>query len=93
MKSFNAATMSEHVFKRDRKPWYQLPGESDDAYTTFCLFLNMGCQRLLNNLAAMIDKWTIDKRLLSVEQLGLWAVLLLGLNGLNCANGLFKTSY
>ena len=65
--------MSEHMFKRDRKSWYQLPGESDDAYRAFCLSLNMGRQRLLNKLAAMVDKWTINEWLLSVEQLGLWA--------------------
>ena len=35
----------------------------------------MGCQRSLNKLAAMIDKWTIDKRLLSIEQLGLCAYI------------------
>jgi len=33
----------------------------------------MGCQRSLNKLAAMIDKWTIDKRQLYVKQLSLWA--------------------
>jgi hypothetical protein len=32
----------------------------------------MGHQRSLNKLAAMIDKWTINKWLLPVEQLGLW---------------------
>lgn len=65
--------MGERVFERDIKPWYQLPGESDDAYRTFCLFLNWGRQRSLNKLATKINKLTTNKQLLSVEQLGLCA--------------------
>ncbi|MGB8310580.1 MAG: hypothetical protein WCE81_01795 [Halobacteriota archaeon] len=68
-----ACNAKYRLFKSDRKTWYQLPSEGDDAYRAFCLFLNMGRQRSLNKLAAMIDKWTINKWPLSVEQLGLWA--------------------
>jgi hypothetical protein len=61
------------VFQSDKKPWYQLRGESDDAYSAFCLFSNMGHQRSLTKLATMINKWTTIELLPSAEQLNLWA--------------------
>jgi len=63
--------MGECVLKIDIKPWHQLPCESDKAYRTFCLFLNMGRQRSLNKLAIMINKLTTYERPLFVDQLGL----------------------
>jgi len=63
--------MGECVFKRDIKPWHQLPCESDEAYRTFCLFLNMGRQRSLNKFVIMINKMTTYEQPLFVDQLGL----------------------
>lgn len=61
------------MFRSDKKPWYQLRGEGDDAYRAFCLFLNMGRQRSITKLATMIDTLEIIKLLPSAEQLNLWA--------------------
>jgi hypothetical protein len=50
------------------KPWHQQPGESDDAYNAFCLYLNMGSERSLKKLIKIVDKWPS-----SVEQVASWS--------------------
>ena len=49
------------------KPWNKLPSETDEAYSAFCLYLNMGEKRSMATLMATIDKT------LSVEQLNSWS--------------------
>ena len=49
------------------KSWNKLPNESDEAYSAFCLYLNMGRRRSLATLVTTIDK------ALSLEQLNSWS--------------------
>jgi hypothetical protein len=50
------------------KPWHRLPSETDEAYTAFCLYLNMGSKRSLYELIA-----TMDSTPLSVEEVASWS--------------------
>lgn len=49
------------------KSWNKLPNETDEAYSAFCLYLNMGKRRSLATLMTTIDK------ALSIEQLNSWS--------------------
>ena len=49
------------------KSWNKLPNETDEAYSAFCLYLNMGKRRSLVSLMTTIDKP------LSIEQLNSWS--------------------
>ena len=53
-------------------PWYRLPRESDDAYSAFCRYLNMGSERSLDNFTTAIGEMQV-----SVERLASWAEYLL----------------
>ena len=61
------ATGSERMIHEGIKPWNKLPSETDEAYSAFCLYLNMGEKR---SMAALVT--TIDKTL-SIEQLNSWS--------------------
>ena len=49
------------------KFWNKLPNETDEAYSAFCLYLNMGKRRSLATLMTTVDKP------LSIEQLNSWS--------------------
>ena len=61
------ATGSEQMIHEGIKPWNKLPSETDEAYSAFCLFLNMGEKRSMATLMTTIDKT------LSMEQLNSWS--------------------
>jgi hypothetical protein len=50
------------------QPWHRLSRESDDAYSAFCRYLNMGSERSLDNFTTAIGEMQV-----SVEQLASWA--------------------
>jgi hypothetical protein len=49
------------------KSWNKLANETDEAYSAFCLYLNLGKRRSLATLITTIDKP------LSIEQLNSWS--------------------
>ena len=61
------ATGSERMIHEGIKPWNKLPSETDEAYSAFCLYLNMGEKRSMATLVTTIDKT------LSIEQLNSWS--------------------
>ena len=54
------------MFHEEIKPWHKLPSETNEAYSAFCLYLNMGKKRSMATLMTTIDK------ALSIEQLNSW---------------------
>ncbi|HXY88683.1 MAG TPA: hypothetical protein VEG44_09605 [Candidatus Acidoferrales bacterium] len=52
-----------------KKPWQRLPDETVTAYRAFCIFLNLGSQRSLSNVAQEIDGRTTRTGILKA-----WAV-------------------
>lgn len=53
--------------REEIKPWNKLPSETDEEYSAFCLYLNMGKRRSLATLRTTINKAP------SIEQLNSWS--------------------
>jgi len=61
------ATGMGKMIHEEIKPWNKLPHETDEAYSAFCLYLNMGKKRSMATVMTTLDKT------LSIEQLNSWS--------------------